>query len=94
MRSTSEFDSSIHTSPVVGEVGVVVPTKIRFPGSASVTVIGDTLTVPVVAVLVPIPTKSIKSYVAAAPPSILTWLPAWIVDQVAALPLVVRYLPF
>jgi len=50
--------SSIHTSPVEGEVGVVVPTNTRLPGSASVTVIGDTLTVPVVAVSVPIPVKS------------------------------------
>ena len=52
-------DSSIHTSPVVGDDGVVVPTNIFFPGSASVTVIGDTLTVPAVPVFVPIPTKSI-----------------------------------
>lgn len=45
-------------SPVVGEVGVVVPTNSVLPASASVTLIGDTLTVPVVAVSVPIPTKS------------------------------------
>lgn len=61
VRSTSEFDSSIHTSPVVGEVGVVVPTNTLLPGSASVIVIGETLIVPVVAVLVPIPAKSMKS---------------------------------
>ena len=52
------LDSSIHTSPVVGEVGVTVPTKIRFPVSESVTVIGDTFIVPAVPVSVPIPEKS------------------------------------